>query len=197
MVQATDVGVRKSLTASLAAETMESFMVTTVKFFFALVREVAAEQDGFVSDTKVRLSFVKSGYLKQEYIPTVRYFYLDSKFIIRNPVECEIGAQRVLGMDSLRFSGVQRNMFVPVSGAKEYVGGLGGEKILPQFGIGVKWSNESYKYVFLPYMDSTFPMYFVNKTIGCVCFGWNVDDAMCHSLSRGTIVPEQVGLREG
>lgn len=76
-----------------------------------------------VPDTEVRLELVKSSYLIEGYIPTIRDVYLENGFI-RETEKYERLVQRVFATDWFRSSGRKMSSFVIVSSNGEKVGGL-------------------------------------------------------------------------
>lgn len=74
---AADVGVSRSMKASIVRGLMVIHEKSTPKIFLAFVREIAAERIRRVPDTEVWLAFVKSAYLMRGYIPSMREAGLD------------------------------------------------------------------------------------------------------------------------
>lgn len=77
MTKAADLRVHRSSTTSFVAGLVKRFKRITVKMLQELVCEVPAECGRKVSDTELRLMFVKSEYIIPGCIPTIQNFDLE------------------------------------------------------------------------------------------------------------------------
>lgn len=71
IIRAIDAGVWRSSSSSFASALVDLFRESVMPLFFGPVGKIAAQCDENLPDTKLRLAYVKHGYLGQVYIPTV------------------------------------------------------------------------------------------------------------------------------
>lgn len=135
-----DVGVRRSVTATFALGLVESFNVSTIKRFGVCGRGRSWTGRG-VSDTDVRLTFVKSVYLMVSHISPMRDVALNNEFI-SEPAEYEKWT-KLFAMDMFEPSAVKINNFILAWCGGAEGTGLWFEKILQFFWEGVRKINES------------------------------------------------------
>lgn len=103
---------------------------------------MVAESVENIPDTEMRLSFVISGNILDECIPTLRAVYLENDFI-RELVKYVKIVQQVYDTDSCRAIGEKRNSFVLFTGDEQELGCFWVAKVLLMFKMSVSGVSKS------------------------------------------------------